>query len=303
MLQNNRRFAMVDNLLVIISIAFILGSCSSYNFSHPQPYDKENIYQFPDAFLGKWIGEEDTATYDFDFTVPLNQKSGDSYRDENNAGNKSRTIDDNDSAFYIIYSDYVLFVFYQKEKVLAGEWPKLDSKNKLVYPPSGFRSKKEIKYDSLNHPVDTINNYIINKDKIYEIDADHLLSKGYDFTRENDTLTITKKDSVFIELGQNAFLRKIADSLDAFNINNSVIARGEYENWWMLIILEMNADGKLSQWDCSSKTGELSCMFYDLHPSKYSDIYYFDCQWSSNDLRRLMKEGYFEKTSLKKISE
>jgi hypothetical protein len=71
----------------------------------------------------------------------------------------------------------------------------------------------------------------------------------------------------------------------------------------MLIILEMNADGKLCQWDCWDKTGELSCMFYDLHPSKYSDIYYFDCQWTSNDIRRLMKEGYFEKTRLKKISE
>lgn len=261
---------------LIVSL-FLLSSCDSFNFSHPQPFDKENIYQFPDEFLGKWR-EKDTTSY---------------------SEEKETTTEKEDSSYYYVGRNYVLVVIYEKKKVLAGEWPKLNDKNEWVYPPEGFGRLKEVKYDSLNNPVDTISKYIISNNKIYEIGENRFLYRGYNYTWIEDTITIHETDSVYIDLGQNAFLRKLSDSLYVLNINNSVLSFDELDNWWRLIILEMKADGNLWQWECNGKTGELTCMFYD-RPSK-SDIFFFDCQWSSQEILRLMREGYFEKSYMTRL--
>lgn len=261
----------------LIAPLFLFSSCDSFNFSHPQPYDKENIYQFPDEFLGKWR-ETDTTSND---------------------GEKEITEPSEDSSYYYIDRNYVLFVIYEKKKVLAGEWPKLNDKNEWVYPPEGFGRLNEIRYDSLNNPVDTTGKYVFSNNKIYEIGGNRFLYPGHNYTRIKDTITILETDSVYVDLGQNAFLRKLSDSLYVLNINNSTLSIEELDNWWRLIILEMKADGKLWQWECNGKTGELTCMFYD-RPSK-SDIFYFDCQWSSKEILRLMREGYFDKNFMLRV--
>jgi hypothetical protein len=279
---------------IMVVISFLFTSCDFYHFSQPQPYDKEKIYQFPDEFLGKWKAK-DTVVYGFEFTVPLDGKGGDHFNIENDQQNKTMFgKGDGDSGFYCIYRNYLIMVIVEKDKILTGAWPKLNNKNELVYPPLGFGRLYEINYDSLNKPVDTVSNYIISGNKIYEKEPDRFLLPGYDHTRVKDTITILKKDSIYIDLGQNAFLRKLTDSLYVFNINNSILELSEGEKWWKLMILEIDGNGKINQWECNTKTGELPCMFYG-RPSK-SDQFYFDCLWSTAEMLRLMKEGYFDKT-------
>jgi len=271
-----------------------LFSCDFYNFSQPQPYDQEKLYRFPDALLGKWTGKDTGTTYGLDITVPLNGKGGYHLNNENAPGNTvlfSQTNEGN--SFYYINTDYLIVVFSEKNKILTGAWPKLNKNNEFVYQPEGFGRMYAIKYDSLNKPIDTVSNYIISGDRIFEKDQDRFLERGYAYTRVKDTITVIKIDSNYIDLGQNAFLRKLTDSLYVFNINNAILSLENGVYWWRLIIFEIAGDGLLNQWECSAKTGELPCMFYD-RPSKY-DQFYFDCRWSTAEMLRLFREGYFKK--------
>ncbi len=281
---------------IISATGFVFISCDFYNFSQPQPYDKEKLYQFPDELLGKWK-EKDTVTYGIEFSVPVNGKGGNHFNTEDKRPDKVAVeAAAEDSSFYWIQKDYLVITVSEKKKVLAGAWPKLDNKNEFVYPPKGFQGEYEIKYDTLKKPVDTVAKHIISSNRIYGLEPDRYLLRGYEYTRLKDTITVFQKDSLYIDLGQNAFLRKLTDSLYVFNINNSVLSFSEMENWWRLIVLEITATGQVNQWECNNRTGELACMFYD-RPSKY-DQFYFDCIWSAAEMLRLMKEGYFEKTAV-----
>lgn len=282
------------SIIMAVSVLFI--SCNFYNFSQPQPYDKEKLYQFPDELLGKWK-EKDTVTYGIEFDVPLNGKGGSYFNaDIDQPDNVLVEPANEDSAFYRIYKDYLAIFISGKNKILAGAWPRLNKKKEFIYPPEGFEGEDEIRYDSLKKPVDTVRKYVISGNRIYEIDPDLFLTIGYAYARLKDTITVLKNDSLYIDLGQNAFLRKLTDSLYVFNINNSILSLGEGENWWRLVVLEIATNGQLNQWECNSKTDGLPCMFYS-RPSKY-DQFYFDCRWSAADMLRLMKEGYFEKTAV-----
>lgn len=277
---------------IIIAVTFLFTACNFYNFSEPQPYDKENIYQFPDDFLGKWKEKDTAITYGIDLTIPVKEKAGDQFKASDNP--LIFETKNSDSDFYCIYKNHLVWVTATTKKLVAGAWPRLNKKMEFVYQPKGFAGQDEIIYDSMKQAVDTIRNYIISGNRIYEKTADRYLGKGYHFTRQQDTISIHETDSVYIDLGQNAFLRKLTDSLYVFNINNSVLSLNEIENWWSLVVLEIAGKGRFNKWECNTKSGDLPCMFYD-RPSK-SDQFYFDCRWSTADMLRLIKEGYFERS-------
>ena len=277
--------------LPAVVVSMLLASCDAYNFSKPQPFDRENIYVFPDEMLGKW--KEDTFTTDIDFSVPLNKSSGDQFID-----NTQSLPADDDAGLYIITKLYVSLIFTSSEKIVKGAWPQLTNGNEFRYPDrynSYYKVMQTISYDSLKHPVDTTDNYIVYRHKIYEKTQDRLLEKGYSYYSNGDTIVVLKRDTLTIDLGQNAFLRKLGDSLYVLNIKKGILSDEMDPAWWRVILLQKTADDKIVQWEPSSKTGQLGCMFYE-RPSK-SDYLYFDCQWSSAELLRLKAEGYFEKGS------
>ncbi|HEX4876588.1 MAG TPA: hypothetical protein VFV31_07945 [Chitinophagaceae bacterium] len=268
-----------------------LASCDAYNFSQPQPADRENMYVFPDEMLGKW--KEDTFTTEIDFSVPLNNNSGDKYYD-----NTQPLPADENEGVYIITKHYVSLIFTSGEKIVKGAWPQLTNGNEFRYPDryfSYYKVMQTISYDSLKHPVDTTDNYILYRHKIYEKTQDRLLEKGYSYYSIGDTIVVLKKDTLTIDLGQNAFLRKLNASLYVLNIKNGILSDEMDPAWWKVILLQITADDKIVQWEPASKSSRLGCMFYE-RPSK-SDYFYFDCQWSSDELLRLKAEGYFEKGS------
>ncbi|HRF19943.1 MAG TPA: hypothetical protein PK977_17325, partial [Chitinophagaceae bacterium] len=105
-------------LLPAVVVSMLLASCDAYNFSRPQPADRENIYVFPDEMLGKW--KEDTFTTGIDFSVPLNNNNGDKYID-----NTQPLPADEDEGVYIITKHYVSLIFTSGEKIVKGAWPQL----------------------------------------------------------------------------------------------------------------------------------------------------------------------------------
>lgn len=282
------------NIMIIIS--FLFTSCDTYNFSAPQPNDKKNIYQFPDVFLGRW--KEKDSVYRSEVNGPVEVKGGDQFMLTNDQQNKTPLGKaDADGRFYHVFRNYLLIVDVEKERILTGAWPKLNNKNELVYPGNGLRYLYEIHYDSLNRPVDTVRNYIFSGNKIYEKESEGILLTGNDFTREKDTITVVIKDSTFYDLGQNAFLRKLTENLYVFNINNTILGinegRIERSRWWSPVVLELAGKNKIIRWQCNEKASELPCMFFARNSK--SDQFYFDCSWSTAEILRLMKEGYFEK--------
>ncbi|MBI5856667.1 MAG: hypothetical protein HZB42_03370 [Sphingobacteriales bacterium] len=283
-------------------VATILVSCVNYNFSRPQPVDRGNIYSFPDDLTGKW--KESPFETDIDFTVPVNNSGPFQISDHNTPAIPAlnrllpfhRESVNEDSGFYLITKQYVSLTISEREKIIKGAWPKLNNEKKLIYPPGNagdYNVLKTVKYDSLNNPVDTTDNYIISGNKIYERNRDGGLEKGYDYYRNKDTLVAIRTDTLFVDLGRNAMLRKLNDSLYALNIKRIMIGEND-PGWWLLILLEKTGKDTLVQWECSSKTRDLSCMFY-ARPSKY-DYFYFDCNWTTAEIMRLKKEGYFTKS-------
>ncbi len=248
----------IHGFIVILCSSVLLYSCDTYNFSQPQPVDKENIYAFPKDYLGSWL-TTDTSE-------------------------KETHIE------YHIHKDNVLFITHNSEPILKGAWPKIDNRGEYIFSPGLMQTTETIHYDSLKRPVDTIKNILFKNNKIYAVDKKGL-SKGYDFKTEADTIHMLRYDTTFIDLGTNAFLRKLNNSIYVFNLRNTIL--GEDNPWWRIMLLEKNDNQSFRIWVCSSKKGAFPSVFYS-HRYNGADIYYIDASLSAAEILRLYNEGNFE---------
>ena len=249
------------NLVLVVLITVFFSSCDAYNFSEPQPVDQENRYDFPNSYLGSWTNAD---------------------------------ISDQDMYIeYHIHKNYVLFISQVKERITNGAWPRVNNKGEFRYPiqkpipESGVLMT--IRYDSLKRPVDTVRNYLFRSGFIYKVEEKGL-SKGYTYKKEQDTIILFRNDTNFIDLGANAFLRPLDKDKYVLNIRNRIL--GEDNDWWRVMILEKNDDKSLAIRECTSKSGAVPNIFYAFHNGG-RDIYYIDGRWTSADMLRLFKEGYF----------
>lgn len=138
----------------------------------------------------------------------------------------------------------------------------------------------------MKKPIDTTDNYLVPGGFIYEINDESHLEKRYTCDTTGKEIVVLKNDTICYDLGRNTFLRKLCKRCYALNILN-------IENrWWTVMVLRMKRDGSVEQWGCSSRSGELSSMFY-ARPSKF-DQFHFDSNWSHKEMLWLMKEGYLE---------
>ncbi len=168
------------------------------------------------------------------------------------------------------------------------------SRDQNGYRPYGIYQYRIVP-DLSGNGNDTVTNFIERGGMIYEIGEDGELSRGRTYLTDHDTLTAGPGDTIRIDLGRNAFLRKIGKDLYALNIKASVT--GQNSNWWTLYIFGMDKDGTLATYGHAGKTQQLPEMFYKPSSGKRSDAYYFDANWTRADMTRMISEGYFEKES------
>jgi hypothetical protein len=237
------------SLLLPVMLSVFFFSCDTYNFSHPQPVDKENIVQFPQEFCGNWI--------------------------------------DDDSEQILINRNFIGMVINGQMNIVKGIWPKLNKDGKYNYLTPPYKSFSSIRFDSLEHPVDTLPNYVINNGHIYEFNEQGMPEQGYHFNTVADTIIVSKKDTFIIDLGHNAFLRSIDDEFWVMNVRNQVLA--QENRWWQLFILEKKEKDKINIWYCSQGLTKSSSMFFNKRNN-----YYFNSSWTAADVIRLIKEGGFE---------
>jgi hypothetical protein len=253
MIQSRKK--LLFNFLALAAI-IIAGACNTNNFSEPQPASAKNIYEFPEMFRGYWSDRD----FDMVFT----------------------------DANHITFID----ISQQKVPLDSSSFISIgvDSNSK---GPAKFRQVNKVNYDTLGLPADTMITYIIREPLIYKMGSDHLLQTGYKYKQLKDTIVIFKNERQGIDIGNNAFLRKVSDSLYVLNISNRILIRDNY--FWQVALIEKTPNDEINYYIPSDKIGTLPCMFY-----RYTDNFFYDCKWLPADIKKLMKEGYFEKTNVLK---
>lgn len=236
-------------LLFIPALSLLLGACDTYNFSHPQPVDKKDGYEFPATFQGNWV--------------------------------------DDDSEWVQIGKNHIGMLISEKETIVEGTWPQRDQQGQFVYLAPAYKSVRSVIFDSLQVPVDTVDNYLVNGEHIYEVTEKGTLEQGYHYTKNEDTFTIEKKDTIIVDLGHNALLRDIGGGFWVLNVMNQVI--GKSNRWWQLFILEKKNNETINLWYCSYQLTQLPVMFYEKNNN-----YYFNSKWTAAEMRKLIKQGAFE---------
>ncbi len=244
--QHSNEFEVI---CVICCVVLFFASCETYNFSQPQPVDEANIYEFPIDFRGSWIDEEDRQTIH-------------------------------------IANSYVEMIREGNGKIMPGAWPRLNEKGEYLFTPFGCNSFQTIRYDSARKPIDTITNYFKGKDLVYEINPNGLLETGYPFHIEKDTIMVSRNEISIIDLGRNAFLRKLNERFYVLNIKTSIL--GEDNKWWQVVIIEKKDNQLLRIWYNTEKLEQDSTMFYH-----HDGNFYFDSRWSTENMIRLIDEKYF----------
>ena len=280
--------------------AFLL-SCEYHNFSNPQPADKENIYEFPRELRGSWSVINDVEeTFGLSDTVkvvpgdqfPVNE-SGPQQGSVNYTYPASKPMA-NDSSYYVVEKELAYLITTSEERVLMGDWPRLSQNGGILNPPIFYGSLRSIRYDSLEKKADTVYNYMLHDNIIYEVSDKGLLEKGYPYITIGDTILFTKRDTLCIDIGQNAFLRKINKQFYVLNIRSRVLGEeiSSFNNWWRIFVLEKKEDGSLQVWVPASKSVQLPCMFYSVD----AESYYFDCSWTAEEMLQLIQNRYFSTT-------
>jgi hypothetical protein len=282
---------------MLIALPVFLNSCNEYNFSEPQPADKENITEFPMEFWGTWAESKIDTPDQLLGLIPLKGMgysliSGNNIPQVNSQQQPGRFFSD-DSLSFFISRNCLIYIISGQKKINKGAWPKLDKQGNFVYPTNSNEWVSNINYDSLKKPLDTTENYFIAGNLIYEVTAEKRLGNGNRYTVDDDTITILKADSIAIDMGKNAFLRKLNDRFYVYNIRNWVL--GEESFWWRIFLLEKTGINSMNIWECTSKTQNLPSMFYNT-PSK-GDIFYFNSKWPADEMNLLVKENYFEVSS------
>lgn len=245
----------------------LLSSCNAFYFSQPQPVDRKNVYVFPKAFRGHWGDLEDS--------------------------NVETKKADRDTEFFVINKRALCYIQQKHEKIAKGAWPKRNEKGMLERSSFSENAFTSIHYDTLNDPVDTVDNYFLSGEFIYE-NENGVPGKPYRFIETEGGIVVQKSDTLFIDLGHNAFLRKLNKNFWVLNIHYSVFDN-DAAGWWFITILQKEKHGRMTVWNCSTKTASLPAMFHE--DRDRGDNYYFNSQWTASEMMRLLQEGYFEKES------
>ena len=243
-------FPKAFSALAAVFTISLFSSCDVYYFSHPQPADKENNYEFPAALRGAWQEECDNETVNIDVR-------------------------------HLYFTDKV------HRRVIKGYWPKKNSNDSLQYLPGSYIAEHTVLFDSLNRPVDTINSFVIQKEHIIELKDDKSLGLRYNFKQVKDTLLINEVDTLWLDLGHNAFIREISDRFFALNILSGTME--ESRSWWQLIILEKVSNDSILVWTGAGRLEQSPYMFYS-----FKNNYYFDCSLTSDELLKMIRRDDFE---------
>ena len=119
-------------------------------------------------------------------------------------------------------------------KELTGYWTFNDSSDFLIIGKNYLSLQNKFTMKLAETDVEANENWIVKKDKMYWVDneSEFELSRGYDYTIENDSFVIKRLYDYFIALGKKAMLRKLD--------NGYILSEQKGDNWWELYYIQID---------------------------------------------------------------
>jgi hypothetical protein len=233
-----------------------LNSCSSFYFSNPQPSDRTDKRSIPKALHGKW------------WMVESPEDQPDRSKQES----------------YVVEGKKIWSFESTEEAVIDRILLLSEIADSAANKQTTFPSLREEKYDSVNHKIDTIDNYILHKGLIHALKDDGL-DKGRSFRRTGDTIRFTRVDTTCFELGHYLSVRTIGDGLYVLNFRDG--ADRKTKGWWEVSILEVKGDLVILHAP-GEKMKQHPALIHVLNNG-----YYLDLDMTAADMRKMLTEEMF----------
>lgn len=239
---------------ILLGVIVFATSCDTYHFANPLPVGSKSLYSTPGNLIGVIkAGDQGQTGY---------------FLEKNSVG--------------VLDKDTI--------RVFNGIW--IDSsRDTSASSRKNYETRYRIKYDSLMKKYDTLDNYVIRGKRIWEV-KDNRLTIAREFFIKGDTIYLPPV-SFRIQLGPNAFYRKITSELYMLNIKDiETEEKGpEFGQWWQVYLLERKGQGSIVLYRFNEKIKEDPAMFFHEVASSH---YYFDPAWTSKDILRMFNGGMFD---------
>lgn len=140
------------------------------------------------------------------------------------------------------------------------------------------------------HEIDS-SSYILKDHHIYVIDKEEReLSKGFPYKIINDTVVFQEQEVYEIELGNNAFLKKVK--------KNHILNTKQENQWWELILLNKDTNGNIIVCLLDIKDLNKFTNYEHIHSFKpeYDRYDYIEANWTKKELLEMLDQGMFSDT-------
>lgn len=136
---------------------------------------------------------------------------------------------------------------------------------------------------------DTTHNAIFKDNKVYPYDStqQQINGVGYSYEIRNDSIFYTTREILEAQLGRKAVLREVGDQF-VLNVKNE-------SQWWELFLMGITNKGKvLVRYPSIEQLAEQEIL--PVFSNEEKD--FFEVQWTTNELDRLIGENIFADTLL-----
>jgi hypothetical protein len=141
--------------------------------------------------------------------------------------------------------------------------------------------------------VDTVLDYFIKKNKIYERVYNKFLKPGQDYTIKNDTTLIIHQKHLHkleFKLGEDFFLRKVNKDIYLLNLREGN-ALSEWV-WYHVYLLKTEKDGSITVGQISEHTPD-SVTIREMNIGEHNTNTYLTCHWTKAETLKAIDKGFF----------
>lgn len=133
--------------------------------------------------------------------------------------------------------------------------------------------------------IDTSTIYILKNNKIYikEKYEDILLTEGFPYQQQNDTIYFKAREIIKLSLGYETFLRKV-DQYYILNTSNTT-------TWWTLYLIKKTLDNTLEISILKEEDLKSNSNFETIYNAE--EGLFLDAKWSITELKNLIQKGGF----------
>lgn len=142
-----------------------------------------------------------------------------------------------------------------------------------------------VEYNAATDEVDTTYYYKTFGSLLFTVDPKiPFLVNHWLYTRIEDTLRVIRTDTLTLDLGRNAFFRKVKRHI--FILNYHTTLKDDEGNWWHPILFRWDKKGIELLNMLPENSDSLNLHFYN-----YSDSYYYNLQWTAKQIDSLIRKG------------